>query len=80
MGDIVLLLRPLTYTHTPDEAAASYTCVYDRYVVCEFRFEDTVEVLAPTYGAQRVAIGELGEHSNLVRVLELCTSSHVVSG
>lgn len=73
---MVLLLRPLTYTHTPNEAAASYTCVHDRYVVCKFRFIDAVEVLAPTDGAQRVAVGELGEHSNLVRVLKLCASSH----
>lgn len=45
-------------------------------MVCQLGLEHAVEVLTPADGAQGVAISELGEHSDLVGVLELSAGGH----
>lgn len=48
-------------------------------MIRKFRFEDAVEVLAAADGAERVAVGELGEDTDLVGVLELSAGRHARS-
>lgn len=47
-------------------------------MIRQFRFEDAVEVLAAADGAERVAVGELGEHTDLVGVFELGAGRHAL--
>lgn len=70
------IARSLTYAHPPHKSAPRNAGVNDWDVVGEFRFEDAVEVLAASNGAERVAVGELGEHADLVGVLELGAGRH----
>lgn len=66
----------LTYAHPPHESAPRYAGVNHRNMIRQFRFKDAVEVLAAADGAERVAVGELGEDANLVGVFELGAGRH----
>lgn len=66
----------LTYAYPPHKAAACDAGVNDWDVIREFSLEDAVEVLAAADGAQREAVGELGEHADFIRVFELRARRH----
>lgn len=68
--------RVLTYTNPAHESTPGNAGVHHRNVVSQLGLEHAVEVLASSDGAQCVAVGELGEHSDLVRVLKLCAGGH----
>ena len=50
--------------------------VNDLHMISELRLKDRVEVLRATNTYQTIGVCELGENTNLIRVLELGTGSH----
>ncbi len=62
--------------HAADDARAADAGVDDRDVLGELGLEDRVEILRPADRDQAVRVGQLGEHANVVAVLELAAHSH----
>lgn len=52
----------------------------DRYGIAEFCFESRVKILASANCDKAVGVGELGEDTDLVRVLKLGPGSHDLVG
>lgn len=70
--------QALTYAHPPHKSAPRDAGVNHRNMIRQFRFEDTVEVLASADGAERIAVGELGEDTDLVGVFKLGAGRHAL--
>jgi hypothetical protein len=66
-----------TDTQPPNDTRPCDRSVDDWYRICEFAFEDAVEVFGSSDGCQRVLVCQNAEHSDLVTVLKTAASSHV---
>ncbi|KAG9796341.1 hypothetical protein KCU88_g88, partial [Aureobasidium melanogenum] len=59
-----------------DNACARNRAVHNRDQVCQFGFKDRVEVLRRPNRHQTVAVGQVGEDADFVRVFKLRSHSH----
>lgn len=66
----------VAHGHAAHEAAAGDAGVHHRDVVGQLRLERAVEVLRAAHAHEAVRVGELGEHADLVTVLELAADRH----
>ena len=60
-----------------DDLGATNGGLYDWNEGAELRFEDTVEVVGSSHRDEAVAVGELGEDTDVVGVLVLAAIGHV---
>lgn len=68
----------VTCRHPAHYSCAGNRCVDDWNDVSQLGLEGRVEVFRPANGNQGVGVGEFGKHTNLVGILKLCSSSHLV--
>ncbi|KAF1777189.1 hypothetical protein GQ600_27707 [Phytophthora cactorum] len=66
----------VAHSHASHEAAAGDAGVHDGDMVGQLGLEGAVEVLAAAHAHEAVRVGELGEDTDLIAVLELTTDSH----
>jgi hypothetical protein len=66
-------------SHSPNKSTTIDGGVNNGDVLGQLLFEYTVKVLTSTNCAQGIRIGNIGEDTDFIRVLELTTSSHISS-
>lgn len=68
--------RFLTNSHASNEAAASNGGVHNGNVVSKLLLENAVEVLTAADSSKTVGIGQVGEDTDLIAALKLCSGGH----